>query len=48
MFKKYSTTLPVADNILNRHISLPMYVTLQTEDISFITTCIKNAINKSK
>mgnify|MGYP003630902602 CR=1 FL=1 len=48
MFKKYSNELTIADDILNRHISLPMYITLQKQDINFIATCIKDAVNKSK
>ena len=48
MFKQYVTTLPIADDILSRHISLPMYVTLQEKDIHHITNCIKDACIRSK
>ena len=44
----YGTELPVADDILTRHISLPMYVTLTKQDIHYITNCIKDASNRSK
>jgi perosamine synthetase len=39
---------PIADNILSRHISLPMYVTLTANDIEHISKCIKDAVNKSR
>jgi perosamine synthetase len=39
---------PTADDVLDRHISLPMYITLSKKDIKYITTCIKDAINKIK
>lgn len=48
MFKYYTTSLPVADDILHRHISLPMYITLQEKDIHYITNCIKDACTRSK
>lgn len=50
MFEPYlnKTKLPVADDILTRHISLPMYVTLTALDILHITDCIKNAADRSK
>ena len=50
LFKPYlnGIELPVADDILNRHISLPMYVTLTEQDIHYITDCIKNASNRNK
>lgn len=35
----------VADDILSRHISLPMYVTLNTSDILYITESIKTVLN---
>ena len=50
IFKPYlnKTKLPVADDILARHISLPMYTTLKEQDIHYITNCIKDALNRSK
>jgi perosamine synthetase len=50
MFKPYlnGTKLPTADDILSRHISLPMYVTLNEQDIKSITDCIKDAAHRSK
>jgi len=36
----------VADDILSRHISLPMYVTLTKNDILYITNSIKSTIKK--
>jgi len=50
IFKPYlnKTKLPVADDVLARHISLPMYTTLKEQDIYHITNCIKDASNRSK
>ena len=50
IFKPYlnKTKLPIADDILTRHISLPMYTTLKEQDIHYITNCIKDASNRSK
>ena len=48
MFRQYVSNLPTADNVLDRHISLPMYVTLTEQDILHITDCIKDAANRSK
>jgi perosamine synthetase len=50
IFKPYlnGIKLPIADDILNRHISLPMYVKLNEQDINFITDCIKDAAHRSK
>lgn len=49
MYAQYiDDTFPVADDILTRHISLPMYVTLTEHDIEYITNCIKDAVDQSK
>ena len=50
VFNKYISNLEfkVADNILKRHISLPMYVDLNENDIKFITDKLKDIINDYK
>jgi dTDP-4-amino-4,6-dideoxygalactose transaminase len=49
MYAEYiDDTFPVADDVLTRHISLPMYVTLTDHDIEYITNCIKDAVNQNK
>ena len=37
---------PVAENILKRHLSLPMYYTLSQEDINIITDIVKQGVMK--
>ena len=46
MYEEYinDELFPIADNILSRHISLPMYVTLNKDDISYISENIKTTI----
>tara|TARA_R110000824_G_scaffold133923_2_gene296772 strand:+ start:1905 stop:3038 length:1134 start_codon:yes stop_codon:yes gene_type:complete len=44
IFSPYADESPVADDILSRHISLPMYVTLNKKDIKYITNSIKKVL----
>jgi len=44
LFSKYVDHFPIADNVLSRHISLPMYVTLKKKDIKYITNSIKKVL----
>lgn len=50
LFSKYIdvNTFPVATDILQRHISLPMYTTLTTEDIEYISQSVKYAAAAAK
>lgn len=47
MFSKYvkGQSFTIANDILSKHISLPMYVTLNEDDIVYITNSIKKSIN---
>lgn len=48
IFEQYADELVVANDVLSRHISLPMYITLNADDIKVIAMCIKDAANRSK
>ena len=50
VFKKYVTDFKfeVADNILSKHVSLPMYIELSDTDINFITNKVKEVIDDCK
>ena len=40
----YNHTFEIADDILSRHISLPMYIELSDSDINLITDIVKEVI----
>ena len=44
VFEKYATDCPISDNILKRHVVLPMHVGMKKEDIIFIANSIKKAL----
>ena len=49
IFKQYNLSdFPIADEILDRHISLPMYVELSEQGVNEITDSIKKVIKQTK
>ena len=50
VFENYihNHTFEIADDILSRHISLPMYIELSDSDINLITDIVKEVINDCK
>ena len=50
VFKEYISddTFEVADDILSRHVSLPMYTELNDKDIYLITDIVKEVIDDCK
>ena len=50
VFDKYisNDTFEVADDILGKHVSLPMYIELEDSDIVSITNIVKEVISDCK